>query len=112
MSQLTSHVLDTSRGLPAQGIDVILKQITDTGEIEVAKGITNADGRVGDLLPKDVVLSPSNYKLIFLTGKYFDNQSLAVFYPFVEIIFHISDASHYHIPLLLSQYGYTTYRGS
>ena len=112
MSQITSHVLDTSRGKPVEGIQIVLYRLRDSEREEVAKGVTNMDGRVGSLLPPEKILEPGVYKLIFETWKYFEKQHLLSFYPTVEINFYISDQSHYHIPLLLSQYGYTTYRGS
>ena len=111
MSQLTTHILDTTLGKPAQGVSITLYK--EMGEWkEMAKGITNADGRITDLLQKDVLLPHGNYKLKFDTKPYFDRQSIASFYPFIEIIFTISTSEHYHVPLLLNPYGYSTYRGS
>ena len=113
MSQLTTHILDTSIGKPAAGVKIILKKSeADSSWSFMAEGVTNADGRVGDLLKTDKILAPGHYKLIFDTEGYFKNQKLKCFYPSVEIIFEISDASHYHVPLLLNPFGYSTYRGS
>jgi len=112
MSQITTHVLDTARGKPAPGIAVLLvRQAGDGWEI-LTRGTTDADGRISHLLPKDAVLPPGEYKMIFETDAYFEAEKVDAFYPVVEIRFYIRDASHYHIPLLLSPFGYSTYRGS
>jgi 5-hydroxyisourate hydrolase len=111
MSQLTTHILDTTLGKPAQDVKIVLyKQMDDWKE--VAKGITNKDGRITDLLGKDVLLPHGTYKLRFETTPYFDKQSVQSFYPFIEIVFNISTDEHYHVPLLLNPFGYSTYRGS
>ena len=112
MSQLTTHILDTSKGKPAAGITVILFQQHNNEWGNIAAGKTNSDGRIPDLLQAESVLSSGTYKLRFETKTYFDNQNIQSFYPFVEIVFFISDASHYHLPLLLNPFGYSTYRGS
>jgi 5-hydroxyisourate hydrolase len=112
MSQLTTHILDTTQGRPADGVAVILYQQQLKGWIEIAKGITNSDGRVASLLKKDVLLEPGIYKLKFETQAYFNQLAVQTFYPFVEIVFDITSDEHYHVPLLLSPYGYSTYRGS
>ncbi|MBL4715729.1 MAG: hydroxyisourate hydrolase [Bacteroidetes bacterium] len=113
MSHLTTHVLDTSQGKPAQGITVILHQeIIDGNWEEMAKGETNEDGRIMDLLPEDKKLKPGNYRLTFLTGDYFSKSDIKGFYPSVPVVFTITDEEHYHVPLLLNPYGYSTYRGS
>ena len=113
MSQLTTHILDTSIGEPAAGISVILYEMHPSGSWkEVARGTTNTDGRIGDLLPAETVLSPNSYRLVFETAKYFSGLNTKAFYPFVPIVFEIFDESHYHVPLLLNPYGYSTYRGS
>ncbi len=112
MSQITTHILDTAKGKPAAGVPVTLAQQTITGWQALAQGITNADGRIMDLLFKDTVLATGEYRLIFETEVYFTLQHIATFYPTVEIRFYVRDAAHYHVPLLLSPFGYTTYRGS
>ncbi len=113
MSQLTTHVLDTAKGKPAEGIHVILEKPGPKGKwLAFSKGITNKDGRIADLLKKDKVLKAGNYRLTFDTASYFSHQKVKCFYPLVQIAFEITDASHYHVPLLLSPYGYSTYRGS
>lgn len=113
MSHITMHILDTTAGLPAQSVPVSLSaQIGDTWE-EIAQGETDADGRITDLLPDEQILNPGLYKIYFATETYFSRADIDTFYPYVEIVFRIVDPDqHYHIPLLLSPYGYTTYRGS
>ena len=113
MSQITTHILDTTLGKPAADVPVKLTQLTADGYWHtLAEGITNADGRVANLLSKDVVLPIGFYKMTFYTEGYFAAQNRPCFYPIVEIQFNLSDNSHYHIPLLLSPFGYSTYRGS
>ena len=111
MSQITTHILDTTNGKPAAGVSVIL-YAKENDWLEIAKGVTNIDGRVGDLLPSEQVLPLGIYKMKFLIKDYFNEQFLSTFYPFVEIVFDIASSEHYHIPLLLNPFGYTTYRGS
>lgn len=112
MSQLTTHILDTSSGKPASGVSVILFQQENDSWKKIASGATNEDGRIPDLLKQDVLLAIDNYKLRFETKAWFDNQNIQSFYPFVEICFTITDSEHYHVPLLLNPFGYSTYRGS
>ena len=112
MSQVTTHVLDTSAGKPGKNISVRLMQNANNEWRSVAQGITNADGRVADLLPAGKILSAGNYKMVFETGDYYTAQNIKTFYPGVEILFTIFDNSHYHVPLLISPFGYSTYRGS
>jgi 5-hydroxyisourate hydrolase len=118
MSQITTHILDTAIGKPAAGVSVILFE-QDSGLEdaqanwrEIAIGTTDKDGRVSNLLNKDAVLEDGIYKMKFETKEYFDKQSCQTFYPYVEITFRISTNEHYHIPLLLNPFGYSTYRGS
>jgi len=111
MSLITTHILDTTRGKPAGGVSIVLYQ-QGREWTEIARGLTNADGRIGDLLARDTVLPSGTYKLRFETGAYFDQLGTATFYPFVEITFAITTGEHYHVPLLLNPFGYATYRGS
>lgn len=112
MSQLTTHILDTTKGRPATDVAVTLfNQKNNTWEL-VTKGVTNNDGRIPGLLPADQLLEHGTYKLLFETASYFQRQGITTFYPFVEIVFSIQSAEHYHVPLLLNPYGYSTYRGS
>ena len=108
MGRLTTHILDTSLGRPAQGVPIRLEQ---NGNL-IAEGVTNADGRIGDLLPGDQILEIGNYEMVFDTVEYFSRQNIKTFYPKVVIHFSIFDDSHYHVPLLLNPFGYSTYRGS
>jgi 5-hydroxyisourate hydrolase len=112
MSQVTTHVLDTTLGLAAPGITVILYHHLSNSWIEVANGLTNMDGRIADLLPDEIILEPGTYKIKFETKFYFDQAEMLTFYPYVEIVFDIKDNKHYHVPLLISPFAYSTYRGS
>lgn len=112
MSQVTTHILDTTRGRPAAGVTIKMYEKTGMEWIEVASGITDSDGRIKDLLKPGVILPLGTYKMHFLTREYFKVHGLEAFYPCVEIIFDIRSTEHYHIPLLLNPFGYSTYRGS
>ncbi len=110
--QLTTHVLDTALGMPGKDISIRL-QIPVNGVWQtIAQGITNSDGRIGDLLPAQKNMAHGNYKLVFDTGNYFAAQKIKGFYPKVEIQFIVFDDAHYHVPLLINPFGYSTYRGS
>lgn len=113
MSGITTHVLDTARGRPAAGVPVTLEAKTEGGWHLVGRGATDADGRLRDLAPSDFVLSEGQYRLTFDADVYFKATGADGFYTEVVVSFVVRDtASHYHVPLLLSPYGYTTYRGS
>ena len=113
MSQVTTHILDTSKGKPAQGVKIVLEKLwTDGTWIELGKGETNEDGRLPGLLTEGKLLKPGVYRLVFDTASYFKKQGIKAFYPSVTIAFETFDQSHYHVPLLLNPYGYSTYRGS
>jgi len=111
MSQITTHILDTSKGKPAEGVTIILYSANNDTWKEIARGITNSDGRIADLL-KNGLLQHGVYKMRFETKEYFDKKQVATFYPHVDIVFDITTDEHYHIPLLLNPFGYSTYRGS
>ena len=113
MSRITTHVLDTARGKPAQGIAVSLERVLPTGPGEViGRSVTDADGRVRDFGGTDLTVA-GRYRLGFDTGAWFAAQGMSGFFPRVVIEFEIPDgAGHYHVPLLLSPFGYSTYRGS
>lgn len=112
MSAITTHILDTSRGRPAVGVQVTLGKLDGTGWQAVAEGRTDEDGRVGDLLPSGPVAT-GTYRLRFETAAYFRQRDQATFYPWAEIVFEVASSDeHYHVPLLLNPYGYSTYRGS
>ena len=112
-SPITTHVLDVSLGKPAVGVSVILEIAqSDGGWKELGRGETDASGRLENLIPS-AALSKGRYRLTFNTEPYFALHNTAGFYPQVTVIFFVKDeAEHYHVPLLLSPYGYSTYRGS
>lgn len=113
MSQITTHILDTAKGKPAANVLVFLEKEGEfAGWQALTKGTTDANGRIMDLLPKDTVLPKGMYKLIFEIDDYFKAQKVKSFYPYIEIPFYVRDNAHYHVPLLLSPFGYSTYRGS
>jgi len=114
MSAITTHVLDVSSGSPARGVPVVLEQETPAAVWEhIGKGTTDDDGRLRDLLAPETSLTPGNYRLTFDTETYFAQQRIEGFYPQVVVTFTVRNAdSHYHVPLLLSPFGYSTYRGS
>jgi len=112
MSQITTHVLDTSIGKPGEGIHIELQEQKNKDWQTIAKGITNEDGRIADLLDEGNLLKPDTYRMVFHTGNYFEQLNQKAFYPIVIIHFQTMDESHYHIPLLLNPFGYSTYRGS
>jgi 5-hydroxyisourate hydrolase len=113
MSGITTHVLDTSRGRPASGVPVLLEIRENQRWREIGEGRTDEDGRVRQLLPAGFALLRGIYRLTFGTGIYFEEQKIEGFYPETTIVFHVRDANqHHHVPLLLSPYGYSTYRGS
>lgn len=113
MSAITTHVLDTSRGRPAAGVPVLLEMQTADAWVVVGKGTTDSDGRVKQLLAKGQTLSAGVYRLSFDTQSYFAAHKLERFFPQVSVVFLVRDATqHYHVPLLLSPFGYSTYRGS
>lgn len=113
MSPLTTHVLDIRLGRPAAGVTVRLERRDALGSWHsVAAGTTNDDGRIVDLLQPGE-LHAGRYRLTFETGDYFAAQKVESFYPEVAVDFQIAAAEqHYHVPLLLAPYGYSTYRGS
>jgi 5-hydroxyisourate hydrolase len=114
MSRISTHVLDTARGKPAAGVPVRLDRQDSYGKWSaVGSGKTDLDGRCNQLLPESETLLEGIYRLAFDTASYFATNKQAGLYPAVEITFRVgSGESHFHIPLLLSPNGYTTYRGS
>ena len=113
MSAITTHILDVSTGVPARGVPVVLERQTETGWEIIGKGETDDDGRLKDLLAAETTLQAGNYRLTFDTGAYFQKQSIEGFYPQVTVAFVVRNAAqHYHVPLLLSPFGFSTYRGS
>jgi 5-hydroxyisourate hydrolase len=113
MSAITTHVLDVSRGRPAVGVGVQLELIDGDRWITLGTTATNSDGRAANLLASTDQLVAGDYRLTFATGDYFAKTSTRTLYPHVTITFEITNPDeHYHVPLLLSPYGYSTYRGS
>jgi len=114
MNAITTHVLDTAAGRPAAGVPVTLEARDDAGVWrEVGRGTTDEDGRLRELLPPAFALRGGAYRLTFDVAAYFSAQGTEGFYTEVVISFVVRDAgAHYHVPLLLSPYGYSTYRGS
>ena len=109
MSTLSTHVLDTALGKPAEGIQVTLER---DGRV-LGSAVTDADGRVRDLIAKDPPLPEGSYRLIFSVADYFKQAARESFWSDIVVQFTIASGSaHYHVPLLLSPFGYTTYRGS
>ena len=112
MTGITTHVLDVSRGRPAAGVPVVLERRDGETWRAVGRDSTDADGRAKNL-SGGVTLAAGQYRLTFDTGAYFSAQGVATLYPSVIIVFEVApDQTHYHVPLLLSPFGYTTYRGT
>jgi 5-hydroxyisourate hydrolase len=114
MMGISTHVLDTTQGKPAQDVMVRLERKEADGEwLELKSSRTDEDGRCGQLLPENEFLCAGLYRLLFDTGSYHAAKNIEGFYPVVEIHFQVREGeSHFHVPLLLSPNGYTTYRGS
>jgi 5-hydroxyisourate hydrolase len=109
---ITTHVLDVSRGEPAMGMTVILELRQASEWTPIGRGTTDVKGRV-TTLTEGLPLAPGTYRLTFDTGAYHRDQGInAPFFPEVKIVFSVLDTTdHYHVPLLVSPYGYSTYRG-
>jgi 5-hydroxyisourate hydrolase len=108
MATLSTHVLDTSIGQPASGIPVTLER----EGVALAHGITDADGRIREFGAPAAVLPPGQYRLVFAVDGYFARRQVEAFYPAIAVQVTLQGEAHYHVPLLLSPFGYTTYRGS
>lgn len=111
--QLSSHILDVSKGTPATGISIKLERYNELTKIWtfVDEKKTDLNGRITDFLNSD----KSNlgiYKLTYFTSDYFKRDNIESFYPFIEVVFQIKDHNHYHVPITLSAFGYSTYRGN
>jgi len=110
---LSVHVLNLETGLPSQNIAVVLEAQQGSQWVKLNELKTDVDGRISDLYPKDTSLQKGVYKVTFKTGEWFKTQNTRSFFPEVPVVFIIDGSvDHYHIPLLLSPYGYSTYRGS
>jgi len=111
-SHLTTHALDTSIGIPANKMVVSLQDFKDNKWETISVGITNNDGRITDVIAPGKYLSPGIYNIIFKTGDYYTKNNQKGFYPEVAIQFTVTDENHYHVPLLINPFGYSTYKGS
>jgi len=114
MSRISTHVLDIARGVPARDVPVKLERKEASGSWQLLMDeCTDTDGRCSEMLPESATLMAGLYRLTFDTAKYFTAQKIEGLYPTVQITFAVRDGeTHFHIPLLLAQNGYTTYRGS
>ncbi len=111
--QLSSHILDVSKGMPAAGVQIKLEKYNGQSKTWtfVDEKVTDTNGRISDFLPSE----KSNngiYRLTYYTSEYFKKNNTESFYPFIEVVFQIKDGNHYHVPITLSAYGYSTYRGN
>lgn len=110
---LSVHVLNLQTGVPTSGVTVELEQQQKQGWVKLASGVTDKNGRIPALYPAGKTMAAGDYKVVFKTGDYYKQQKQPTFFPEIPVIFHVENSdSHYHIPLLLSQYGYSTYRGN
>ncbi len=113
--QLSTHILDISTGEPAPGVTVKLEKTSRDSEVwaAVAEKETGDDGRINDFLPVPAD-QPNDaiYRLTFYTQPYFEDQDVDTFFPYVQVVFEIAGDQHYHVPITLLPFGYTTYRGS
>lgn len=113
MSAITTHVLDTARGRPAAGVSVVLQHRSGGEWHVVGRGDTDADGRLRNLCADGAPVVPGVYRMTFDTGRYFEAQDVSAFYPEVVVVFEaVAGEPHYHVPLLLGPFGFTTYRGT
>jgi 5-hydroxyisourate hydrolase len=113
MSWLTTHVLDTARGRPAADVAIVCERRQGDAFCEVARGTTDADGRLQSLFPAKAPVADGVFRLTFDTAAYFARQGVESFFPQVQITFNVdAHEGHYHVPLLISPFGYSTYRGS
>ena len=112
MSPITTHVLDTAQGRPAAGLEIYLEKKVGDSFVEIGRGHTNEDGRLPGLMHPGE-LEAATYRITFETGAWFEKEGTKGFYPYVPVTFEITAPDqHYHVPLLLSPFGFSTYRGS
>ncbi|MFU9138989.1 hydroxyisourate hydrolase [Erwinia tasmaniensis] len=110
---LSVHVLNLQTGVPTAGVKVELEQQQKTGWVKLASGTTDSHGRITALYPAGEAMPAGDYKVVFKTGEYYKGIGQPTFFPEIPVVFHAEKSGdHYHIPLLLSQYGYSTYRGN
>ena len=114
--RLTTHVLDTASGLPAAGLKIVLYRVSGNSHRKIKEAVTNADGRCDAPLLEGKAFQTGQYELIFFAGDYLRTTGAVLpdplFLDRIPIRFGMAEARHYHVPLLLSPYGYSTYRGS
>lgn len=111
--QLSSHILDITKGAPASGVMIQLEKQNEKTRTwsKIDEKVTDENGRIGNFLKSDI----SNigiYRLTYLISEYFKKNNTESFYPFIEVVFEIQDGAHYHVPITLSPFGYSTYRGN
>lgn len=110
---LSVHVLDQGSGQPGAGIQVTLEQRKGTEWLQLASGVTNEQGRIPALYPEGKAMAAGDYRIVFRTGEHFARKGQPTFFPRIPVEFTVdAPAQHYHIPLLLSPFGYSTYRGN
>lgn len=111
--QLSSHILDVSKGIPASGVTIRLEKMDQKTNnwIKIDEKVTDKNGRISNFL-KSNQSNLGIYKLTYFTKEYFKRNQTESFYPFIEVVFEIKDDSHYHVPITLSAFGYATYRGN
>ena len=107
---ISTHVLDIARGVPASGVDVMLEARDGAGWRTIGRGTTDDHGRIGSFA--DAPLTAGIHRLTFDTGAYHRRHDVRPFFPSVEVTFDVREGGHHHVPLLLSPYGYSTYRGT
>ncbi|EGM1628019.1 hydroxyisourate hydrolase [Salmonella enterica] len=110
---ISVHVLNLKTGVPSQGVTVTLDKKEGDKWVRLNSAVTSSDGRINALYPEDQKINPGDYRVTFETGKYFSTRNEDTLFPEIPVIIHVpKTGEHYHVPLLLSQYGYSTYRGS
>lgn len=114
--QLSSHILDITQGQPASNVEISLSKQDENAEwVTIDKKCTDENGRIQDFLKQDsdrLTAHHGIYKLTYFTAPYFEEHNQDSFYPFIEVVFEIKDDKHYHVPITLSPFGYSTYRGN
>lgn len=110
---ISVHVLNLKTGIPSEGVTVVLDKKEGDKWVKLNSAVTSQDGRINALYPAGEEINPGDYRVTFETGKYYAAHNEDTFFPEIPVIIHVPKAGeHYHVPLLLSQYGYSTYRGS
>lgn len=110
---LSVHILDLQTGTPTAGVTVTLEQKTGNDWRQLASGVTNAQGRIAEMYPADKAMVEGDYRIVFKTGEHYARLKQETFFPEIPVQFHVEKTDqHYHIPLLLSPFGFSTYRGN